>query len=268
MKPLILMSVLALLPATASAQTPPDARLRTLPYNPDAVTRLDGCRNFQTMISFAADEHIENVGLGDSSQWQVMPNKRGDLLFVKPLAADAFSNMTVVSDKRVYNFELRAAPEADCRKGQVVYDLRFSYPADKAAASAAAASAALPPPAHRNTAYTYSGAADLAPLRVFDDGSSTFMRWADGVATPAIYALGADGSESLVNYAQRDDYLVVEQVARAFVLRRGAMKTVLYNDDFRTQGLDAESPQPRAKDQGPGLQGPKLQGPGLQGIVK
>ena len=86
MKPLILMSVLALLPATASAQTPPDARLRTLPYSPDAVTRLDGCRNFQTMISFAADEHIENVGLGDSSQWQVMPNKRGDLLFVKPLA--------------------------------------------------------------------------------------------------------------------------------------------------------------------------------------
>ena len=262
MKPLILMSVLALLPATASAQTPPDARLRTLPYNPDAVTRLDGCRNFQTMISFAADEHIENVGLGDSSQWQVMPNKRGDLLFVKPLAADAFSNMTVVSDKRVYNFELRAAPEADCRKGHVVYDLRFSYPADKAAA-AAAASNALPPPARRNAAYTYSGAADLAPLRVFDDGGSTFMRWADGVATPAIYALGADGSESLVNYAQRGDYLVVEQVARAFVLRRGELKTVLYNDDFRTQGLDAESPQPRVKT-------PEAKTPGArtQGIVK
>ena len=251
MKTLPFLLSLLLAPA-AYAQTVPDARLRTVPYATDAVTVLAGCPNFQTMIGFNDDEHIDNVGLGDSAQWQVMPNKRGNLLFVKPLNANAFSNMTVVSDKRVYNFELRAAPEADCRKGQVVYELRFTYPADKAASAAAAAATpdALPPPAKRNIAYTYSGAVDLVPLRVFDDGSSTFMHWADGVATPAIYALGADGSESLVNYAQRGDYLVVEQVARAFVLRRGDLKTVLYNDDFRTVALDADSPQPRSKEQG------------------
>ena len=80
-------------------------------------------------------------GLGDANQWQVMPNKRADLLFVKPLVAHAFSNMTVVTPRRVYNFELRSAPQAACRGGRVVYTLRFHYLDVPAKASASAGSA-------------------------------------------------------------------------------------------------------------------------------
>lgn len=245
-------------PATASAPPPPsvqtDTRVRTVAYAPDAIVQLGGCLNFQTMIHLGEDEHIDNVGIGDSSKWQVIPNKRGDLLFVKPLSQDAYSNMTVVTDKRVYNFELRTDAPSDCSGGNVVYELRFLYPPDPATPAAGAAPGSppgdgLPSPQKRNTDYTYTGASDLIPLRVFDDGQSTFMRWADGVATPAIYAVGQDGSESLVNYGQKGDYLIVEQVARAFVLRRGEFKAVLYNDAYKIQGLDADSPKPRAKDQ-------------------
>jgi type IV secretion system protein VirB9 len=236
-----------------------DSRIVTLDYDEAAVVRLEGCVNFQTMVTFGAGEHIENVGLGDSSQWQVMPNKRADLLFVKPLSAKAYSNMTVVSDKHVYNFELRAAPEEACDHGRAIYELRFNYPPDPAAIAAAAAAAAaaktksavptdlnaLPLPEKRNTAYTYNGNVLLVPLRVFDDGASTYMKWADGTETPAVYALGADGTESIINYANRGDYLVIEQVARAFVLRRGKDKATLYNDAYHVQGLDADSPKPR-----------------------
>lgn len=236
-----------------------DSRIVTLDYDEAAVVRLEGCVNFQTMVTFGAGEHIENVGLGDSSQWQVMPNKRADLLFVKPLSAKAYSNMTVVSDKHVYNFELRAAPEEACGHGRAIYELRFNYPPDPAAIAAAAAAAAaaktksavptdlnaLPLPEKRNTAYTYNGNVLLVPLRVFDDGASTYMKWADGTETPAVYALGADGTESIINYANRGDYLVIEQVARAFVLRRGKDKATLYNDAYHVQGLDADSPKPR-----------------------
>jgi type IV secretion system protein VirB9 len=104
---------------------------------------------------------------------------------------------------------------------------------------------ALPLPEKRNTAYTYNGNVLLVPLRVFDDGASTYMKWADGTETPAVYALGADGTESIINYANRGDYLVIEQVARAFVLRRGKDKATLYNDAYHVQGLDADSPKPR-----------------------
>jgi type IV secretion system protein VirB9 len=236
-----------------------DSRIVTLDYDEAAVVRLEGCVNFQTMVTFGAGEHIENVGLGDSSQWQVMPNKRADLLFVKPLSAKAYSNMTVVSDKHVYNFELRAAPEEACDHGRAINYLPINPPPARGASAPAAAAAAaaktksavptdlnaLPLPEKRNTAYTYNGNVLLVPLRVFDDGASTYMKWADGTETPAVYALGADGTESIINYANRGDYLVIEQVARAFVLRRGKDKATLYNDAYHVQGLDADSPKPR-----------------------
>lgn len=230
-----------------------DSRIITLDYDEASVVRLEGCVNFQTMVTFGKGEHIENVGLGDSSQWQVMPNKRADLLFVKPITAKAYSNMTVVSDKHVYNFELRAAPEEACGHGRAIYELRFTYPPEPSVAAPVAKDKpavptdlnALPLPEKRNTAYTYSGDVLLVPLRVFDDGASTYMKWADGTETPAVYALGPDGSESIINYANRGDYLVIEQVARAFVLRRGKDKATLYNDAYHVQGLDADSPKPR-----------------------
>jgi len=38
---------------------------------------------------------------------------------------------------------------------------------------------------------------------------------------------------------------VIEQVAKAFVLRRGKQSVTLYNDAYHVQGLDADSPKPR-----------------------
>ena len=254
MKKASLFIGLMVLPAISFAQEyEADSRLRTLDYDPAAVVRLEGCQNFQTMITLAPDEHVENVGVGDAAAWQVTPNKRGNLLFVKAIAAKGYTNMTVVSDKRSYSFELRTAPESDCSKGRVTYELRFRYPPAPSAgtpvnpAAPPDPNAFLPVPEKRNAAYTFSGAADLVPIRIFDDGISTYMKWAAGISTPAVYALNSDNTESLVNYASRGDYFVVEQVAPGFVLRRGDLKTVLYNDTYTVQGLDSLSPKPRGK---------------------
>jgi len=250
----VLCCLALLLPSAALAQGD-ETRLLTLPYDPNAVVQLEGCLNFQTMIGFEPGETIQNVGLGDSVQWQVTPNKKGDLLFVKPLVAKAFSNMSIVTDRRAYNFELRMAPASACAAGRVVYTLRFAYPQAPAGSAVNPApapdpGAQLPPPEKRNTAYTWSGASDLVPVRAFDDGISTYMMWPRDVTAPAVYALNPDSSESIVNYATRGDYFVVEQVARAFILRRGDEKAVLYNDAYVVRGLDADSPKPRAKSQG------------------
>ncbi|MBW8734025.1 MAG: TrbG/VirB9 family P-type conjugative transfer protein [Asticcacaulis sp.] len=229
-----------------------DSRLRYVDYNSGEIYRLAGCMGFQTTVTLASNEHVDTVSIGDSSAWQVTANKRGDLMFLKPTAAKAFTNLTVITDKRTYNFELRSAPEAECNKGRVAYELRFRYPPEAPVGTPVAAkkgpvdpNAFLPPVEKRNTAYSYSGATELVPLRVFDDGLSTYFRWSASVSTPAVYALNNDNSESIVNYSARGDYLVVEQVARAFVLRRGTLRAVLYNDAYKVEGLDAQSPRPR-----------------------
>ena len=88
----------AVLLHAAPARAEPDSRLHTVRYDAGAVVQLRGQRGYQSMIQFAADERIENVAVGDSAAWQVTPNKRADMLFLKPMLPDARTNMTVVFD--------------------------------------------------------------------------------------------------------------------------------------------------------------------------
>ena len=246
--------VAAAIPQVALAGDP---RIRQTAYDPQKVTTVQGCVGFQTTVAFAPGERIENVALGDAALWEATPNKRADLLFLKPAVRHGRTNMMVVTDRRRYAFDLTAGDDAACRAGRVTYVLRFAYPPDPAPAPPEAAAppliqppppadVELPPPAGRNTAYTYTGTAANVPARVFDDGHATYLRWADGAAAPAIYALGADRTETLVNFAVKGDYVVVDGVAPAFVLRRGPAVAVLYNDAYQQPKLDADAPRPRA----------------------
>ena len=108
-----LLFAATLLASTAHAAPPHDPRLASRLYRPDEVVRVDGRMGVQASIVFADDEHIENVAVGDSESWQITPNKRANLLFVKPLAANARTNMTVVTDQHTYFFDLIAASLVD-----------------------------------------------------------------------------------------------------------------------------------------------------------
>ena len=211
-----------------------DARLEARLYDPEAVVRVDGRPGVQATIAFGPDERIENVAIGDSARWQVTPNKRATLLFVKPLMARARTTLTVVTDRRTYLFDLVAAPEA-----RPVYLLRFTYPPEPEKPAATTAGTAIGPtgpareeaevlagavptdPARLNFGWTTKGKSGLFPARVFDDGVSTYLAWAPGRAVPAILARNPQGAEGPVNYAVRDDVIVIEGVPAALVLRSG-----------------------------------------------
>jgi len=221
-KRLIFLAALVATPAAAR-----DARLETRLYDADAVVRLDGRAGVQATIAFAADEHIENVAVGDSALWQVTPNKRANLLFVKPLAPRARTNMTVVTDRRSYFLDLVAAPEA-----RAVYLLRYTYPPEPKKAEAAAAGlnaeeaqlaggTAPLDPARLNFGWTAKGKSALLPARIYDDGTSTYLAWAAGRAVPAILVRDEKGAEGPVNYAVREDMIVLDGVPAAIVLRSG-----------------------------------------------
>jgi type IV secretion system protein VirB9 len=167
--------------------------------------------------------------------------------------------MTVVTDRHRYAFDLMARDDAACRSGRVTYDLQFTYRDEPAPLTLIATAAPpippppipsadgdLPAPAARNTAYSFTGMPTNVPMRAFDDGHSTWLHWAEGVTAPAIYALGPNRSETLLNYTIKGDYMVVDGVSPAFVLRSGKAVTVLYNDAYQPPKLDADAPQPHA----------------------
>jgi len=231
-------------PAWAQVHAAPlDPRIRVLPYDPDVVTELTLAFGFQTMLRFSDDEHIENVSIGDGQAWQVTPNKAATLLFVKPVDIATRTNMTVVTDRRSYLFELSA--RASLPGGaEPPYVVRFAYPAPPPKVVVAAEQVPLPPPEQRNTAYSYTGSRNNLPSAVFDDGRFTYFKWPDATPTPALFMIAANGTESLVNYSMRQGYQVVEQTAPRFILRDGKAVTTVINNAWREPTPGADAPRP------------------------
>jgi type IV secretion system protein VirB9 len=244
--------------AFAAADAHADSRIRTRTYAENAVYSLTGHFGFQTIIEFNDDEIIENVAIGDSVSWQVTPNRRGDVIILKPIAAAPPTNMTVVTSLRHYFFELSAKSAADAKPGEMIYVLRFSYPGEKQAAQAAVAeNAAFVPekietPEDRatNREYSYAGSREIVPSLVFDDGSATYFRWPEGAPTPAVFLISGDDKESVINHGYEAGFIVVDRVAPEFSLKHGEFETRIYNDAFTPIDPGPDAPQMRPKKRG------------------
>jgi len=222
---------------------PIDARIRTLMYDPDRVTALNAFFGYQLMIQFGADERIENVAIGDGAAWQVTPNKGANLLFIKPFDHAGRTNMTVVTDRRGYLFELNANQPKGASAAEMTYVVRFVYPPEPVVV-VSPPPPPPPPPEQRNRAYTYTGSRALLPSLVFDDGQFTYFKWPDSESTPAVFLLAKSGAESLADYSFRDGYQVVEQTASRFRLRNGKQVTTLINEGWRDPSPGDAAPRP------------------------
>lgn len=254
MSRLVAMALAMLLAAPLAAAvvpepSPVDPRIRTVIYNPREVVTVVGQIGYQMVIGFGTGERIENISIGDSLSWQVTPNKKADLLFLKPIDRKPSTNMTVVTNLRRYNFELIARAATAGTRREQTYDIRFLYPNEELAAQTVAAPEPVSDstaPDSWNFAYSYAGSKVNVPARVFDDGKFTYFQWLAGVDTPAVFAIGSDGKEALVNHITKGRYFVVEQIAPSFVLRSGAEVTQVYNDAL--QPAEPGAGAPRARD--------------------
>lgn len=237
--------ILALATTPAFAVTPRpgpgDPRIHVVDYDPTEVVELRSALGYQLAVEFDPAEKIENVAIGDSLGWQVTPNRRANMLFLKPMSARPPTNMTVITSLRRYNFQLAVQKQAS---RALPFTVRFLYAPPVVALIEPPPPP--PPPVERNAAYSYDGSAKTLPVRVFDDGRDTYFSFRGEEDLPAIFAVDPDGGEAVVNTRLRDGYVVVDRIARGFVLRRGSEVTRIYNDGFRVE--EASMLRQRKKD--------------------
>ncbi len=127
---IFILSLLAVSPALAESAPRAgalDPRVRDVLYQKDNVVAVDGSYGVSTMIILGEDEKIETLALGDSVAWKVEPNRKGNIIFLKPVEKDAFSNLNVVTNKRLYAFVLRSGFRS--ARAQI-FKIRFRYPED------------------------------------------------------------------------------------------------------------------------------------------
>ncbi|MDF7777946.1 TrbG/VirB9 family P-type conjugative transfer protein [Sphingomonas sp. AOB5] len=214
----IVIALLAamMLPLPAAAQVAPqpgtgDPRVQSIEYNEQQVVLIQAAPGYQVTVMFAPDERIENVALGDSGAWQATPNKRGDHLFVKPVQGGVSTNMTVLTDSRIYAFELRPlyGPQSD-----MAYTVRFRYPGTASATPDSEATAS-----EVRGRYRLTGDSAIRPSGIDDDGAKTYIEWPTDATLPAVYAVDAKGNEALVNGNMRDGIYVIDSVVTRLVFR-------------------------------------------------
>jgi type IV secretion system protein VirB9 len=249
---LVMASPVAAQPPVPASVAP---NIRYVDYHPDMIVRLTGHTGYQMMLEFEAGERIETVGIGDSSGWQVTPNGAGTVMFLKPVGMPHTTNLSIVTSRRRYNIELAARSGSKVAQSQIIYAVRFRYPAKAGAEVVTPAAAPLitTPPEQWNRAYSYDGAVASVPEQVFDDGKATYFRFAANASAPAIFSITPDAGESIVNFAVRGPYMVVEQVAPQFVLRSGKDVTYIFNEAYKAPVPGGEAPRKREKKKKRGL---------------
>lgn len=226
-----------------------DKRVKYINYNPAQVTRVIGHYGFSTHVQFGPNEVIANIAIGDKDAWDVAPVENH--LFIKPLGDMAETNMTVITNARVYNFELTAH---ESRNGahpipnDMFFQVNFRYPDEEFAKARAESEAARLKvrmsqnngPRATNWNYWVKGSQDVSPSSAFDDGRFTYLKYPGNREMPAIYIVNPDGSESLVNTtvdAKHPDTIIVQKIARQFTLRIGKRVACIFNKSYDPDGV-------------------------------
>ena len=254
MKALVLSISLGALTLAGPAlgQETSDARMREVVYAPGEVYRVAGAFRTATQIVFSPEETIRHAAIGDSVAWEVAAE--GSVLFLKPRERHQTTNLLVVTDRagqaRHYAFELVARDPG--ARASIAYQIRFLYPDDDQARAVAGLvraadlaeqslislelqQGAIQGP--RNLAYSVQGDVQLQPSEVSDNGRFTLLRFPGAQSIPALFEVGEDGSERLIPYDVRGEFVVIHGTARGLRLRRGTSVLCIFNEAYDPRGV-------------------------------
>ncbi len=224
-----------------------ERKFRAYIYNPNDVYRYVGHYTYQGFVEFEADETVSTISMGDPTLW--LFQNLGNRLFLKPVGEDnSETNMTVITSKRVYHFELMAKEAKGINDKDLIFVAKFVYPdeKDKNIVEFPKIAASDEPDMRDlsiyNFNYQYTGEPTIAPLKVFDNGEFTYFQFSKKNAEiPAIFTVDSAGFESLINFRSVGSYIIAERVSAQFTLRSGDDIVCVYNSNLYLNGKVKQS---------------------------
>jgi type IV secretion system protein VirB9 len=272
---------------------PGDSRIKLLEYSDEDVYTITTRYGYQTNIVFGANEEIETISVGDRSVWQIIP--AGNRLFIRPMDEDTTTNMTILTNKHSYQFDLKSIG-ADKTKGNI-YVAKFVYKNEKPApVMMTQPQPVMPEPAQmaapmipvttpdapesntsevphnvvsvpspfgyapsmpldgKNSAiqtaaneyvdrtgsatlpnynYTYEGSDDAAPVQVYDDGKSTYIKLNNSPESPPIVSvINANNSENPIGASVKNGFIVVDGVVGELTLKNKGEIVRIFNENI------------------------------------
>jgi type IV secretion system protein VirB9 len=240
---LILLGPLAR--ARGTEESTAGGRIRHVVYDQDEVVTIEAVVGVATHLVLEPGEVYVAHAFGDGKAWDFA--YRQHHVFLKPVATDADSNLTIVTDRRSYHLALKLRTD---KAATPTYEVAFRYREGRTrkvrddARDKEIEEAFQRPPRAANLRYSMSGDQDIALVNCWDDGQFTSFKFAGGADLPAIYLVDADGQESVVDRhsaGAANEIIVVHKVAPRWVLRLGGRALAVWNDAFLAEGRRNET---------------------------
>jgi len=180
-------------------------------------------------IELQPGEVVRDVLVGDTVRWKVEPATSGAVggqaihLVIKPTEPGLVTSMVVTTSRRTYHIQLKS------HRTQYMARVGFEYPEDvstKLAAINARLEASTIPGAGVSAEkldfhYSVSGSARWRPIRVYSDGTKTYIQFPRSIAgqdAPVLFVISG-GENRIVNYRMKGDIMVVDyKIDRAVLL--------------------------------------------------
>lgn len=211
-----------------------DNRIRNIIYNPDNVTRINVAAGAATLIQFHSSEFINEVegglGLGDAEAWMV--NVKGNNIWIKPTAVEPDTNLTIVTNKRTYLFNLVSVKN----RNSAYWGIRFSYP-DMKKTSKTPWTRPCQGGTYNYRYFVQGEEKDkkIFPLEAWDNGTFTCFKFPIGIDLPVIFKKLPDGKEGLVNSHIENDYIVVHEINDEYRIRLGDLVAGVKTDKLQAR---------------------------------
>ncbi|MEO4090765.1 TrbG/VirB9 family P-type conjugative transfer protein [Acinetobacter pittii] len=217
-----------------------DTRIMTVSYDPNEVVLIKAKAGIATNIVLNPDETYQTHAFGDSAAWFF--SNFGNNIFIKPKVVDGSTNLTVVTDRRTYNFYIQYTKKYETFQVKFTYPEQVALKADKKA---------LENKLNNrfdgkviNLAYYMKGSYAVKPINTWDDGSFTYFKFGNNTDLPAIYAVDDKGNESLYNrtvLGANNNVIMLHGISKKWRLRIGNSALDVQNMAFNEAGNDMSS---------------------------
>ncbi|MEP3329243.1 TrbG/VirB9 family P-type conjugative transfer protein [Sedimentitalea sp.] len=229
MKTFACAALLASLAAPALSEATPkamrvDARSATAVYQKGQVYKINTRLKRVTLITLAAGERFLDFKAGDTESFVFADTDSGNAILVKPVIAGAVTNGVIVTNRRFYLVELH---ESANRRPH--YAVNFSAPSGGGGSASKTRVPAGLPKTYAITAK--SKGAEIAPIRVWDDGQRTYFQFGTDAPTPSIYRADAQGREYIVNGRTDGTRSTVGRRSDRWVIRYGDQYICIQSGD-------------------------------------
>ena len=220
-------------------------------FEPNRLYRIDASPRFLTVIALRPGEKLISKAAGDTVRWVIGETAGGGnsaglsqtLVMIKPLQGGLRTNLVLTTDQRIYMVEAVSHEEP-------VYSsmVSWQYPADEMRELQLTRAVAQVQTLARQANVVETGLDvsrlnfnyDIRPLggsvfrraagprwepvRVFDDGSKTYIQFPANLASsdaPPLFLVGPQNTAELVNYRYANGYYVVDRLFSVAELRLG-----------------------------------------------